>query len=131
MKADKSNYWGYNKNLQHFANDLRHRMTRGEVYLWKDVLRASKMRGYPFRRQRPVLKYIADFLCKDLKLIIEVDGASHDNPTQAERDIVRQRALETAGFKVIRFSDEEVIDKIEFVIAEIEKAIQAIERCRE
>ncbi len=127
MPANKSNHWEYNKNLQQFANDLRHRMTRTEVYLWKDVLRASKMKGYGFRRQRPVISYIIDFMCKELNLIIEVDGASHDNPTQAARDIVRQKNLEAAGFVVIRFSDHEVIHKIEFVIAKIQKVVEAIE----
>jgi very-short-patch-repair endonuclease len=131
MQADKSNYWGYNKNLQRYANDLRHRMTRGEATLWKYVLRASQAKGYPFRRQRPVLTYIADFLSKDLNLIIEVDGLSHSSSEQQARDVVRQKALEEAGFVVIRFTDEEVIDKIEFVAKEIERTIEVIEKERQ
>lgn len=64
----------YNRNLQPNANRLRKEMTKAEACLWKYVLRAGKMKGYGFRRQRPVLSYIADFMCKELMLIIEVDA---------------------------------------------------------
>ena len=67
----------YNKNLQPFANKLRKQMTKAEACLWKYVLRASYLKGYPFRRQRPVLNYIADFICMELMLVIEVDGITH------------------------------------------------------
>jgi len=74
LKADTTNNYAYNKKLQPFANKLRKEMTKTEACLWKYALRASQMKGYQFRRQRPVLRYIADFLCKELKLVIEVDG---------------------------------------------------------
>lgn len=67
----------YNKNLQPFANRLRKEMTKAEACLWKYVLRAKQLKGYQFRRQRPILKYIADFVCLELMLIIEIDGISH------------------------------------------------------
>src|SRR5436190_23957983 len=54
------------KKLQPYANNLRKRMTKAEACLWKYVLRASKMKGYGFRRQRPIMNYIADFMSKDL-----------------------------------------------------------------
>jgi very-short-patch-repair endonuclease len=73
MKAGKDNFHGYNKNLQPFANKLRKTMTKAEACLWKYVLRAGIMKGYQFRRQRPVLTFIADFMCKELMLVIEVD----------------------------------------------------------
>src|SRR4030095_16293836 len=66
----------YNKTLQPYANKLRKEMTKAEACLWKYVLRAGMM-SYKFRRQRPVLNYIADFMCIKLKLIIEVDGITH------------------------------------------------------
>ncbi len=62
-QANKQNFWAYNKTLQPHANNLRKRMTKAEACLWKFVLRASKMKGYGFRRQRPIIKYIADFMC--------------------------------------------------------------------
>ena len=74
MKAEKSNNHYYNKKLQPYAKILRSEMTKAAACLWKYVLKARMMKGYQFRRQRPVLNYIADFMCKDLKLVIEVDG---------------------------------------------------------
>ena len=73
------------------------------------------MLGYQFLRQRPVLNYIADFMCKDLMLIIEVDGISHDDEIQWRKDMKRQKKLEDFGFTVLRFSDEEVMNDIENV----------------
>jgi very-short-patch-repair endonuclease len=76
MTEEYSNHY-YNKNLQPNANRLRKEMTKAEACLWKYVLRAGKMKGFQFRRQRPVLNYIADFMCKELMLVIEVDGITH------------------------------------------------------
>jgi very-short-patch-repair endonuclease len=67
----------YNKTLQPYANRLRKEMTKAEACLWKYVLRAKKRGGFQFRRQRPVLNYIADFMCMELMLIIELDGITH------------------------------------------------------
>jgi very-short-patch-repair endonuclease len=86
------------------------------------------MEGYVFRRQRPVLTYIADFMCIRLKLIIEVDGRSHTFAGARERDAVRQRALESAGFRVIRFSDGEVLNEMGWVKERIVEEIRRIER---
>jgi very-short-patch-repair endonuclease len=68
--ASAENLWHYNKDLQAFANQNRKKMTKAESCLWKYVLSKRQMRGYQFGRQRPVLNYIADFMCKELKLII-------------------------------------------------------------
>ena len=84
MKANKENYYAYNSRLQPFANDLRHRMTKAEACLWKYALRAGTRMGYSFRRQRPVLNFIADFMCKELMLVIEVDGIYHSWPETIE-----------------------------------------------
>ena len=67
----------YNKNLQPYANRLRKEMTKAEACLWKYILKAKQLRNYQFRRQRPVLNYIADFICLELMLIIEIDGLTH------------------------------------------------------
>lgn len=114
MIAEKENHLLYNNNLQPFANKNRKQMTKAEACLWKYALRAKQM-GYTFNRQRPVLNYIADFMCKELKLIIEVDGYSHLLEDVIENDIVRQQKLENAGFKVIRFKSEEVLKDIKRV----------------
>jgi very-short-patch-repair endonuclease len=91
--------------------------------MWTELLRAKKMLGYPFLRQRPILNYIADFYCKKWKLIIEVDGFSHDDPEAIERDKKRDRVLSGAGYHILRFTDYEVINELPFVQQKIEKWI--------
>ena len=112
MKATKENNNLYNRHLRKNAHKLCHAMTKAEACLWKYALRA-KMTGYTFNRQRPVLNYIADFMCKELKLIIEVDGYSHTFDEVIENDKRRQKNLENAGFIVRRFTDDEVLRGIE------------------
>ena len=122
--GEKYNYHFYNKNLQPYANRLRKEMTKAEACLWKYVLRASKMKGYPFRRQRPVLQYIADFMCKELMLIVEVDGSIHELEEVIKNDKERQKALEDAGFTVLRFTNEEVLTNIQWVSSFLEDWIE-------
>jgi len=128
MKASASNNYAYTKYLKPYAQDLRKNMTKAEACLWKYVLRAGGIQGFTFRRQRPVLTYIADFMCKELMLIIEVDGITHSDPEVVKNDKVRQQALEEAGFEVIRFADEEVLHDINNVYSAIEdKVIEIME----
>jgi len=114
----------YNKILQPYANRLRKEMTKAEACLWKYVLKAKKLRGCQFRRQRPVLNYIADFMCLELMLIIEVDGITHNLEDTIKKDEIRQKKLEAAGFTVLRFSDEEVLNRIQFVQEYLEDWIE-------
>ena len=127
MIAEKDNHLLYNKNLQAFANENRKQMTKAEACLWKYVLRAKQME-YTFNRQRPVLNYIADFMCKELKLIIEVDGYTHLLDDVIKNDIIRQQRLENAGFKVIRFKDEEVLKEINSVSKVILLTIEELKK---
>jgi len=119
-QATPDNNYLYNKNLKEHAKKLRSDMTKAEACLWKYVLQGRRMAGYQFRRQRPVMNYIADFMCKELKLIIEVDGITHVNAEIAERDIIRQKELESVGFKVLRFSDDDILKDISGVFRSIE-----------
>ncbi len=66
--------------------------------------------GYAFLRQRPVGNFIADFMCKELKLIIEVDGYSHN--FKIEEDIARDKILTDLGYSVLRFTDEEILNDL-------------------
>lgn len=84
------------------------------------------MKGCQFRRQRPVLNFIADFMCKELMLIIEVDGITHHFERQFQNDTIRQNILESYGFTVLRFQDDEILKNIEGVRQEIEKVIDKI-----
>jgi very-short-patch-repair endonuclease len=122
--TDKYSNHYYNKNLQPYANRLRKEMTKAEACLWKYVLRGGKMKGFQFRRQRPVLRYIADFMCKELMLVVEVDGSIHQLEEVIKNDEIRQKALEDAGFTVLRFTNEEVLKDIVSVCGYIEEWIE-------
>lgn len=122
--AEGYNNHFYNKNLQPNANRLRKEMTKAEACLWKYVLRAGKMKGYGFRRQRPVLNYIADFMCKKLMLIVEVDGSIHELEEVRKNDEQRQKALEEAGFAVLRVTNHEVLTNIVWVQRFLEEWIE-------
>lgn len=123
MTDEYSNHY-YNKNLQPYANRLRKGMTKAEACLWKYVLRARKMKGFQFRRQRAVLNYIADFMCKELMLVIEVDGSIHQLDEIIKNDGIRQKALEASGFTVLRFTNEEVLENINAVYSYLEDWIE-------
>lgn len=127
MQADKSNYYSYNSKLQPSANRLRKEMTKAEACLWKYGLRAKMRRGYGFRRQRPVLNYIADFMCLELRLIIEVDGVSHTWDEAKRKDNAREERLKEAGFQILRFNDNEILKSINSVIEAIDSKIEQIE----
>jgi len=101
----------YNKKLKGLARNRRKNPTKAEVYLWKFVLSRGQLNGFKFKRQRSIGNYIADFFCGELNLIIEVDGFSHID--KAQSDTVRQNELESMGFKVLRFTDDEVINNLD------------------
>ncbi|NOY38016.1 MAG: DUF559 domain-containing protein [Chlorobi bacterium] len=126
QKAGPENNWHYNDKLRPLAKALRANMTKAEACLWKYVLRAGKTMGYSFTRQRPVLSYIADFMCKELCLVIEVDGITHQDEEVVKRDQLKQQDLEEAGFHVLRVTDEEVLNRIDLVANEIESFIKMI-----
>ncbi|MFY0696261.1 MAG: endonuclease domain-containing protein [Balneola sp.] len=122
MKADRFNNFGYNKGLRKFANKNRNNATKAEACLWKYAL-SKKKTGYTFKRQRPVLSYIVDFMCQELSLIIEVDGSSHDDLHVRINDLNRQMKLENAGFTVIRFSNEDVLKNMDEVRRNISEVV--------
>ena len=82
-------------------------------------LRDRRLEGFKFRRQHPLQNYIADFYCHERKLVVELDGNVHNARDQKEYDGGRTYELNKVGIKVIRFSNEEVIMKIEMVLSEI------------
>lgn len=116
----------YNKNHKGLAKALRANMTKAEACLWKYALSSCK-RGVKFRRQRPIDQYIADFVCLSLKLIIEVDGLTHQFQEVIENDKIRQRKLEALGFTVLRFDDDQVLNDINRVILNIDAEIERLE----
>ncbi|HEV8515645.1 MAG TPA: endonuclease domain-containing protein [Cyclobacteriaceae bacterium] len=120
-------YLPYNKDLKQFSRDLRNHSTYGEVLLWME-LRAGQLKGYKFNRQKPLGKYIVDFFCKKLNLVIEVDGESHDSIEARLKDERRQLALEKLGLSFLRFDDLDVKNKMEMVLQRIVEFIEKFER---
>lgn len=120
------NNYHYNKRLKAFARKLRNNPTRAEEILWYELLSNAQFGGYKFLRQRPIYKYIADFFCKELKLLIEVDGISHDCPIQYEKDCLRDSELLKLGYQTLRFSNWEVINDLGLVQEILWKKIQEI-----
>ena len=124
MSTEKNNF--YNKRLQPFAHENRYEMTKAEACIWKYILSAKKTR-YTFNRQRPILNFIVDFMCKELKLIIEVDGYSHYLDEVIVKDEKKQKTLEDLGYTVIRFRDAEILNQIDRVRLAILNCIEQIE----
>ena len=99
------------------ARELRKKGVLSEVLLW-ERLKERKMHGYRFTRQKPIGNYIVDFYCSRLKLVIEIDGESHDG--RFEHDEKRQQFLESNGLTVLRFSDLDVKRGIDNTMMAIE-----------
>jgi very-short-patch-repair endonuclease len=107
---------GYEK-----ARKLRHELTPAERKLWA-VLRGDQLNGASFRRQHAIGPYIADFCSIKAKLIIELDGSQHLE--QEEYDAERTKYLETQGYKVLRFWNNEVLNNLDGVILAITYALE-------
>jgi 5-methyltetrahydrofolate--homocysteine methyltransferase len=124
---DGNFYFGASRELILYARELRSKMTLAEEMLWK-LLRRKQLQGFRFRRQHPISYYIADFLCFRANLIIEVDGEIHLLEEHKIHDEVRTAYLESLGFRVIRFTNREVLRTPEMVIQKIESLIKETER---
>ena len=101
---------------------LRKSMTLSEILLWKK-LKGKQVLGHDFDRQRPIDNYIVDFYCKDLQLAIEIDGASHYTKGAHEKDVKRQKRMESLGVHFLRFEDILIKQDIDSVIELIKEWI--------
>lgn len=111
----------YNPYLKEKARELRNNSTLGEILLWKK-LKGKQCYGFDFHRQKPISNYIVDFYCHKLKLIIEIDGYSHN--FKFEEDKKRDFDLNELGFTVLRFSEGEVRNNLDLVLNSISKFIE-------
>ncbi|MHA7101113.1 endonuclease domain-containing protein [Roseivirga pacifica] len=103
----------YNKHLKYNARRLRNESTPGEAILWKHVLRAKQFFGLQFNRQFIIENYIVDFVCRKLKLVLELDGQYHDQIT--EKDESRDLRLKELGYTVIRIPEKLVMEDVNAV----------------
>jgi len=118
-----SKFYAYNTRFRRWVHQLRRSMTRAKARLWIKVLHGSRMKGHGFKRQRSVESFIADFVCKDLGLIIEVDSINSVRVKTIENETIKYEILKRAGFTVLSFTNKEVLKNIDGVRLAIESWI--------
>jgi very-short-patch-repair endonuclease len=101
------------------ARKLRRNQTDAERRLWSR-LRDRRLAGAKFRQQVPVAGYIADFLCEDAKLIVEVDGGQHTD----EKDSARTVMMEAGGYRLVRFWNNDILTNLDGVLQQIVEMLQ-------
>jgi len=114
---------GTTPEIDSAAKRLRYNLTPAEQLLWQ-ALKGKQLNGLKFRRQHPLGSFVADFFCAKHKLIIELDGAVHDQ--QIEYDDARTQKLKEFGYRVIRFRNHEVSANLDAVLEQILEAVSAI-----
>lgn len=102
------------------ARNLRKNQTPYENKLWY-WLRNKRFKDLKFRRQYPIGKYIVDFCCFEKKLVIELDGGQHSETKQSKSDIIRDRYLESQGYKIVRFWNNELNENLDGVLEKIDE----------
>ena len=107
------------------ARTLRKTMSQSERELWR-ALRAKQIDGLRFRRQHPIGRYIADFVCLERRLIVEVDGGHHTNEQQMLHDKARDHWLASEGYRVLRIPSIELFGNFEGVVDSIWATLQEL-----
>lgn len=102
-----------NSKLTSIAKTLRKNSTDAENLLWL-YLQRKQVEGLKFRRQEPIGRYIVDFVCFERKIVVEVDGGQHMD--EKDKDVARDKWFSEEGFKVLRFWNHDVLQKIEAVL---------------
>ncbi|MBP6025373.1 DUF559 domain-containing protein [Ferruginibacter sp.] len=126
MKSGNSNmYYGASKLLFQRAEELREFCTWEEKIVW-GYLSGNKL-GVKFRRQHPMLFYIADFYCHQIKLVIEIDGSVHNKEDVKINDAIRQKEIEALGISILRFTNTQVKNNIEKIVEDISKKIKELQ----
>ncbi|MBZ9868680.1 DUF559 domain-containing protein [Mesorhizobium sp. CA15] len=96
---------------RNFARSMRREPTEAEDRLWHE-LRGRRLDNIKFKRQVPIGRFVADFLCAEAKLIVEIDGSQH---AESLRDLERDAALTARGFRVLRFWNDDVLKELDAV----------------
>jgi very-short-patch-repair endonuclease len=124
-------YFGAKHDTFKKAKELRKSETKAEKLLWARLSK-KQLLGLHFRRQHPINCFIADFYCPKIKLVIEVDGDMHELLENKEYDIERTELLNEFGVKVIRFTNNEIINSLVDVVNKIEQlATESLAESRE
>jgi very-short-patch-repair endonuclease len=120
-ELDKRMYFRAKPGTLETARILRKRMTNCEILLW-EKLRGKQILGLRFRSQHPIDIFIADFYCHEARLVVEIDGEIHEG--QIEYDDGREVEIEKYGIKVIRFTNDEVINNRDNVVNKIKTIVK-------
>jgi very-short-patch-repair endonuclease len=107
------------------ARVLRKNQTPQETKMW-NILRNQQIKGMKFRRQYPIGNYIVDFVCKEIKLVIEIDGGQHNFEKNIIEDDIRTNYLKLKGYNIIRFWNNDVDNNIDGVYEKIVEIIEKI-----
>jgi len=118
-------YFGATPDIFKKAKELRRYETEAEKMLWAKLSR-NQILGLQFRRQHPINRFIVDFYCVKIKLVIEVDGSIHELPENKVYDIGRSQILNDFGIVVIRFLNDQIIDDIESTIIKIRNKVEEL-----
>ena len=119
-----SMHYGATSETFQIAERLRKEMTAAEKLLWEKV--CKNQLGTRIRRQHPVWKFIADFYCHEVKLVIEIDGDIHLRSENKEYDISRDIILKEFQIEILRFTNSEVINETNLVIEKIKRTIETL-----
>jgi very-short-patch-repair endonuclease len=116
----------YKIELKEYARQNRLNPTLSEKLLWKK-LKGKQIKGYDFHRQKPLGRYIFDFYCFNLKLLIECDGETHTHYETQEKDRNKEDYAKSIGYSVLRFDDVDVINNMEGVLKIIYDYVEEFE----
>lgn len=117
----------YNPALKELARELRNKSTKSEIILWKQL--KGKFEGkYDFHRQKPLDNFIADFFCHECKLVIEIDGATHNWEETQQNDLKKEFRLNELGLNVLRFPDSDIFKNLDSTLATIQQYIEGFEK---
>ncbi len=105
------------------ARSLRKNATVAERILW-DSLRGRRLNGWKFRRQHPIGQFVIDFFCREKCVAVELDGEVHTQIEVADHDVERDKFLRLQGVKILRFTNNQVLEDLPRVLEEIKKVME-------
>ncbi|MEM8568199.1 MAG: endonuclease domain-containing protein [Bacteroidota bacterium] len=121
MTDRRTMFYGASPAVFEKAKMLRSNMTSQEKLLWEE-LKSNRLYGLRFKAQHPIDIFIADFYCHKIKLVIEIDGNSHNSSDQISYDLNRTYMMNELGIKVIRFSNSEIEDNMSYVLGVVSES---------
>jgi very-short-patch-repair endonuclease len=122
---ERNIFYGANKKIFLRAAELRNNMTAAEIVLWEE-LRKKEIFNARFKCQHPTDIFVVDFYCHKYKLVIEVDGEIHLRDEVIEHDDGRSHDIEKLGIKILRFTNEEVLENVNEVKRRILQEISSL-----